>query len=281
MEGGGDCTYFKSLFFFSAKDSPALSHHCALNFQDRYVLLIGGWNGKVRSSDVFAYDTTENRWLQPCTQGFPHGAGLSSHACVLLSNGDILAIGREGGLRTQRRSGNAFLLKGNVQSGFTYSPHAIGVSSRSGHTAHLLGSNLVVYGGRGDKAIEIHGGFKGATKLTSEAVDKLQAYVKNSSLAPMSKPPCGRKHHIAVASGSHGGALLIHGGETFDGKSREPVGELYLLTFKPTMTWYKLGITDFGRTGHVCGSHAGSLVIHGGEGAKGVVSTQTFKISLA
>ena len=239
------------------------------------MLLIGGWNGKARASDVFAYDTTNNRWLHPATQGFPSGAGLSSHAVVLLNNGDILAIGREGGLRTQRRSGNAFLLQGIIQSGFTYTSYAMGVSSRSGHTAHILGSNVVVYGGRDDKPLEIHGGYKSGSCSDCPFIDKLRAKYKESSvLSAMSKPPCGRKHHIAVASGHQGGAMVIHGGETFDGRSREPVGEMYLLTFKPSMTWYKLGVTDFGRTGHVCGISGDSLIVHGGEGARGSVSSQ-------
>lgn len=46
------------------------------------------------------------------SHGFPMGAGLSSHTANLLSNSEILVVGREGSLRTQRRSGNAFILSG-------------------------------------------------------------------------------------------------------------------------------------------------------------------------
>ena len=263
---------------FSVKNSPFLSHHCAVSLHERYIMLIGGWNGRVRLSDVFVYDTAEEKWIQVRTQGFNAGAGLSSHAAVVLSNNDILVIGREGGLRMQRRSGNAFLLRGDMKSrSFTYTEQAMGVSSRSGHTAHILLSRLVIYGGRGDKAIEIHDGYRSSSSQhhrSASFVDKLVA--KKEDLKTVTKPPCGRKHHIAVAGRE---ALLIHGGETFDGKSREPVGEVFLLTFKPHMSWYKVDVIA-GRAGHVGIAYGDSLIIHGGEEGRSSVSSSTLKIDL-
>lgn len=56
--------------------SPSLSYHCAYVTSDRYVHLVGGWNGKFRSSCVHIYDVQESRWLSTCkTIGFPNGAG--------------------------------------------------------------------------------------------------------------------------------------------------------------------------------------------------------------
>nr|KAG5691363.1 hypothetical protein BaRGS_033412 [Batillaria attramentaria] len=146
--------------------SPALSHHCALAIDDRYMLLVGGWNGRLRVPDVFAYDAQENQWLPIATAGFPEGAGLSSHTASLFSSGEILVIGREGSLRTQRRHGSAFLLSGNVQSGkFKYSEYSHEVSSRSGHSATFLGSKLYIIGGRSDNLLENKGN---TTKLEEE-----------------------------------------------------------------------------------------------------------------
>ena len=68
----------------------------------------------------------------------------------------ILVIGREGSLRTQRRHGSAYLLSGRVESGrLKYSEYSQGVSSRSGHTATFVGSKLYIIGGRSDNLLEV------------------------------------------------------------------------------------------------------------------------------
>ena len=100
----------------TSDQSPHLSHHAGVVIGD-YWILIGGWNGRARTSDVSVYDVINNRWIDTKTDGFPSGAGLSSHSAVLLTNGEVLVIGREGSLRTQRRSGNSFLLRCDPQKG--------------------------------------------------------------------------------------------------------------------------------------------------------------------
>ncbi|ESN99600.1 hypothetical protein HELRODRAFT_125934, partial [Helobdella robusta] len=97
--------------------SPALSYHASVVLQDRYLVLIGGWNGKSRTSDLNIYDGAQEKWL-PCeTHGFPIGSGLSSHTANLLSNGKILVVGREGFLKTQRRFASMFLISSNPERG--------------------------------------------------------------------------------------------------------------------------------------------------------------------
>ena len=76
--------------------SPALSHHCAVAIDDRYMLLIGGWNGRLRTPDVWAYDAQEDRWLPMKTSGFPEGGGLSSHTATMLSSTEVCKGGRGG-----------------------------------------------------------------------------------------------------------------------------------------------------------------------------------------
>ena len=234
----------------------------------------GGWNGKRRISDVYVFDTEEQIWLNPATTGFPEGAGLSSHTATLGANKDILLIGREGSLRTQRRSGNAYILHGDLRR-MVYTSFPIGVDSRSGHTAHILGNDLYVIGGRNDKLVERHANFRNGDP-TCDIMQQLVKYSEN--LQPMTKPPCGRKHHIG-ASGA--GAILIHGGETFDGRSREPVGELFLLKVKPHITWYKLGTSAIGRAGHSCSVSHDKIIIHGGIGGKtGTVYGDTYQLQM-
>ena len=82
---------------------------CDINW---WLRVLGGWTGKERTSDVHLFDSITKKWIDVETSGFPVGAGLSSHTSSLLSNSEILVVGREGSLRMQRRSGNAFILSG-------------------------------------------------------------------------------------------------------------------------------------------------------------------------
>ena len=105
--------------------SPYLSQHCAQVSRDgARMFLIGGWNGHHRTYDVYSFVFETRTWEAWKTSGFPVGAGLSSFAVVPLASTTSssvaetdelsLVLGREGGLRTQRRSGNAFLLRSSV-----------------------------------------------------------------------------------------------------------------------------------------------------------------------
>jgi hypothetical protein len=49
------------------------------------------------------------------------------------------------------------------------------------------------------------------------------------------------KNHVTI---SGQGSVLIHGGETFDGKSREPIGDIYIMTMKPSISFFKVGVSD-------------------------------------
>ena len=223
---------------------------------------------------MYVFDTEEQKWSHPTTVGFPEGAGLSSHTATLGANNDILLIGREGSLRTQRRSGNVYILHGDMNM-MKYTSFPIGVDSRSGHTAHIIGNHLYVLGGRNDKLVERHSNFRNGDPVC-DIMQKLVQYT--DSLKPMAKPPGGRKHHVGT---SGAGAIFVHGGETFDGRSREPVGEMYLMKTKPTITWYKLGVSATGRAGHSCSASNNKIVIHGGIGGKtGTVYGDTYQLEL-
>ncbi|KAH3752989.1 kelch domain-containing protein 9-like [Dreissena polymorpha] len=253
--------------------SPCLSHHAAVALGNRYVVLIGGWDGRQRVSSVHVFDTQDNRWIPARDTGFPEGAGLSSHAAAVLSSGEILIVGREGSLRIQRKHGNVYLLTGSAASGqFTYRKMTNNTASRSGHTVNSVGNTMYIIGGRDDQLIECHSGYishEPMGALTSKFADFANV------LKPMAKPPCGRKHHVAV---SGKGAILVHGGETFDGRSREPVGEIYLVTTKPHLQFFKVGNSSVGRAGHVCASCVEKVLFHGGVAGRNVVQCDTYQL---
>ncbi|XP_074656079.1 kelch domain-containing protein 9-like [Tubulanus polymorphus] len=271
----------------TAANSPHLSHHACLGITDRYLVVIGGWTGKQRCSDVFIFDTRAKEWSKPECTGFPSGAGLSSHTATELANGDILIIGREGSLRTQRRSGNAFILRGSVDlRRFCYTDFPIAVASRSGHTTVAVRSKIVIIGGRDDRLIEQHA-VKPVYHKTesvkpirsgsnSDLVTSLVA--KTNALKPLSKIPSGRKNHISIRGD---GGILIHGGETFNGRAREPVARMYLVKLSPPTTFYDLGASKIGRAGHVAvtTTDPNDVYIHGGLGPRNKVTREMFKLA--
>lgn len=131
-------------------NAPGLSHHCAVTYEHRFIILIGGWNGKKRTSEVFLFDTDDLMWNKITVFGdIP--VGLSSHTATLVSRNEITIIGREGGVHTHRRSGDVFTL--NPITG-EYRQAMYGIDSRSGHTSNLIrssckkGYSIFVYSGR-------------------------------------------------------------------------------------------------------------------------------------
>ncbi|KAK6167640.1 hypothetical protein SNE40_021618 [Patella caerulea] len=257
-------------------DSPALSHHACLVLQDRYIIYVGGWNGKARTSKVCVYDSVNNSWKFPNSTGFPEDGGLSSHTVTELSDGKILVIGRDGSLRMQRRYGNAYLLSGNPDSDFKYSEFSNSVTSRSGHSTSIIGHKVFVIGGRSDKLVEVYSGYANKTTHDSPLLTKLISI--SDKLKALPKFPGGRRHHISLAVP---GGLFLHGGETFDGKCREPVGDMYLMTTKPVGNFYKLGTSSVGRSGHICLCYENRVILHGGIAGKNYdVRGETFELSL-
>ena len=258
-----------------AAGSPALSHHACVTLYDRYMVLIGGWNGKQRTTKVYIFDSKDQRWMFPSDHGMPEGVGLSSHTATLLSNGAILVIGREGSLRLQRKHGNVYMLTGNIDKGeFRYTEYTTGTASRSGHTSTCVGNNIYIIGGRDDRLVEIHSGFSSQDKHGA-VTSKFKEIAK--LLTSMTKPPGGRKNQIIVPGPD---AMLMHGGETFDGRSREPVGEMFLMVTKPHLSWYKLGTSKVCRASHVCCSDGERVLFHGGIAGRGIVYGDTYELKL-
>merc|ERR1711915_641304 len=93
------------------ENGPQLSHHTA-NLIGSNLLLVGGWNGKSRTSDLLAYNLKEGKWLK--TQHMKEKSnppfGLSGHTCTKINQKLFCVLGREGGLKIQRKFGDIFLL---------------------------------------------------------------------------------------------------------------------------------------------------------------------------
>ena len=232
--------------------APALSHHACVVVSGRYVVIIGGWTGHERTADVHVFDMMASQWSAPRTMGFPAGAGLSSHAAAVLSSGNILVVGREGSLRMQRKFGSVFLLRGDPTVGdastglFTYSEFPLTTASRSGHSVHLAGSTLLVLGGRDDQLVERHAVEKGCDEPRCQTMLQLSQRLAAGTSSSM-KQLNGRKQHASVCSS---GVVFLHGGWTFDGKTRDPVGGMYALLVK-SGRWVSLGESGVRRAGHV------------------------------
>ena len=209
------------------------------------------------------FDVAQQRWTQPVTSGFPAGAGLSSHTASLLKNGEVLVLGREGSLRMQRRSGSAYALVPAARdfSRFVYRPEALHVDSRSGHSASAVGSTLYVVGGREDRLVQLFGDCP-SPLAPSALVDQLAGALRSGG-RPTPKPPGGRKNHAAVPGRD---ALLVVGGETFDGRSRGPVPDTLLLDVRNALAAYRVpvGGAVVARAGAACLYDDRCILLHGG-----------------
>ena len=154
---------------------------------------------------------------------------------------------------------------------FEYREMPISVASRSGHSTSTFKNTAVIVGGRSDKLYEMH---KVAHAFSSSS-PSTQITSKNPAMA---KLPGGRKHHSATVLGNN---ILVFGGETFDGKSKEPVSEMYLIDSKDSFSWKSLGKAAIGRSGHVAVAFNNGVVIHGGVGERNLVSNLTFHLKVS
>ncbi|CAF0754328.1 unnamed protein product [Didymodactylos carnosus] len=259
----------------TTSSSPSLSYHRLIPYGKKYIISIGGWTGHERTSDICVYDIETKNWHKAHSTGFPEGGGLNNHAIISLRDGSILVSGRDGGLRTQRKHGDVYKLSGDPAKGtFRYEDYPISASSRSGHTLTAHGSSLFIIGGRADHFVERYPGVK-AENLNN--CDDLHSQLKSilSEMTPMKKPPASRKDHTSVSCKDF---ALIYGGETFDGRTRDPVGDTLVLHMSGGEEWFNLGPIEYGRQGHSISYINGRLIVHGGLGPKALACSETFSL---
>ena len=105
----------------------------------------------------------------------------------------------------------------------------------------------------------------------------LKEMIKSNLLTPMKKLPSARKDHTSIACGPD--LAIVYGGETFDGRIREPSNEVLLVTLDTHEQWFNLGLIEFGRQGHAMVCLNNQLIVHGGLGKTGVCN-ETFVLDL-
>lgn len=248
------------------KEPPKLSHHTANVLKDRYILFLGGWTGHKRTSEAFYFDILENSWFQIEVKG-DTPVGLSSHTATLVSENQLIIVGREGGVRTQRRSGDSFYF--NVNTG-VYKEAVLHASSRSGHTANLVkplhskAYKLFVQGGRKGSEYEVIGSWKHKLQtesglLKKETCSLLDEWVECTQ-------PNGRQHCVAVELNDK--YILFFGGETWSGVRNNVTNEIFILDSEK-MKWYTKQSSSKNiivpcLTGHTMGIWEGKVYVFGG-----------------
>ncbi|KAM4013810.1 kelch domain-containing protein 9 isoform 2-T2 [Anomaloglossus baeobatrachus] len=260
------------------------SHHDAAVLNNRWLCVVGGWDGARRLSTVCSYDTQTEEWASWAEEPSSNPpAGLSSHTCTKASDRELCVVGREGGLRTQRRYASVYTLHVNASAKtYRYKEEESRTASRSGHAAtflqsgirHLTGRawSLFVFGGREAAAGDLVGKWE-AGKIQedaspdsrlSEQLSQLVASDKAKSEAPRSL-----RYHSCSAIGPF---LVVYGGETFT-RSRDAIcNDLYICDTRCTpMSWFRFPGSDplQKRVGHRTCLLNGRLYLVGGFGADG------------
>lgn len=224
------------------KNGPTLSHHssCIVTMDSQDILvLIGGWTGHSRTSQVYAFDLKTKSWIKGLTEN-PKGhhrvdppVGLSGHTATKINSKLICVIGREGGIKTQRKFGQMFLLHLDLKNKFYwYSESPIMPESRSGHTALLSPpvqnmSSLLIFGGRDIDHIFICGQWK--TDLVEnppESKAEAKSKLKKITFKRMTKM-MGLRYHAMLALTSD--CILIHGGRHFKAISSKNINDGFFL----------------------------------------------------
>lgn len=140
------------------------------------------------------------------------------------------------------------------------------------------GSSLYVIGGRADHLIQRYSGLSVQNVFSCQNLyNDLKQMIESSQLVPMKKHPSTRKDHSSIPCGPD--LVLVYGGETFDGKCRDPSNEIFLISLGGHEQCYSLGQIESGRLGHSMVELNGQLIVHGGLGKEGVCS-ETFRIEL-
>ncbi|XP_075700116.1 kelch domain-containing protein 9 isoform X2 [Rhinoderma darwinii] len=260
------------------------SHHEAVALDNKWLCVVGGWDGSRRLSSVFSYDTETGAWASWAEERSSHPpAGLSSHTCTKISDRELCVVGREGGLRTQRRYASVYTLQVNASANtYRYKESGSRTASRSGHSAALLradttrgtrdGWSLRVFGGRESAPVDVVGHWKkeqvqedvAPCPRLLEQLSQLVAATKAKHEAPKSL-----RHHSCSVIGPF---LVVFGGEAL-GRSRDAVcNDLHIGDTRCTpMSWFCFPGSDprHKRVGHRTCLLTDRLYLTGGFGPDG------------
>ncbi|XP_048381382.2 kelch domain-containing protein 9-like [Stegostoma tigrinum] len=262
---------------------PARSHHAAVTLHDRWLVVVGGWDGKRRLADVHSFDLAPGGGWRELSQAVGNQApvGLSGHTCTKLSDHEVLVLGREGGVHTQRRFASIFSLHINTYSHtYWYKECESRTASRSGHTAILTQAHghratqyqLLVFGGRNSAEMEpveiwTEGGVRPEHVHAPGLVEHLRSLI--SSGTATSRRPGALRHHSMTLVGPF---AVLYGGECFSKTTDAVCNDLFIYdTRSPGATWYHISNRDpqMKRFGHRVVLTANRLCLIGGRGQDG------------
>ena len=187
-------------------------------------------------------------------------------------NGEtIVVVGREGGVREQRRFGDVFLLRVDFErKSYFYEEAPFKIDSRSGHTAAVLSSAsgvaaLMIFGGRQSEPWQVVA-MRGLNMVVEGGLERrAELLLRLERLAqPLKDLKQGLRHHAMLQLGPD--SVAIHGGEHF--MARENVSDnLYLVKMGPRLQikWFRVAMAKpFGRYGHCLFAQGNKLFAVGG-----------------
>uniref|UniRef100_A0A8C0GZ25 Kelch domain containing 9 n=1 Tax=Chelonoidis abingdonii TaxID=106734 RepID=A0A8C0GZ25_CHEAB len=254
------------------------SHHDTAVLANRWLCVVGGWDGAHRISAVCCWDTERGqweRWAEGPSNDPP--VGLSSHTCTKVSEHELRVVGREGGLRTQRRFASIYTLRVNpATKTYWYKEEESRTASRAGHSAMLLrdtgGYQLVVFGGRDSSDCEVAGRWgKGKIHLESIHAPKMTEQLSHlvGSENGSRQAPKGLRHQSCTVVGPF---AVAFGGETLT-KGRDTIcNDLYVYDTRCSPpSWFRFPCSDRGqkRVGHRTCLWNDKLYLVGGFGPDG------------
>ena len=232
---------------------PALSHHAGCLLSANRLLLVGGWDGKTRTSRVHCLDLQTAVWL-PLTEesGSQPPHGLSGHTATKINDSLICVLGREGGLKVQRKFGDIFLLRLRVGAGggsYSWSPAPVKTQSRSGHCAILAPSlrdhklyGLFVLGGRDDQQVNKCGQWAADEVAGPGPASKaVEAGLAAAALDKATSAPLALRYHSMTAVTET--CVLVHGGQNFKGRENVTGASSVCLFRAGAAHWYTLHST--------------------------------------
>ncbi|XP_078062637.1 kelch domain-containing protein 9-like [Mustelus asterias] len=262
---------------------PPRSHHGTVTLHDRWLLSVGGWDGKKRVAEVHAFDLEAGGGWRELTPG--HGSqppvGLSGHTCTKLSDREVVVVGREGGIHTQRRFASVFTLHVDIfAQRYRYKERESHTASRSGHTAILTrvhgqrpsACELLVFGGRNSTEIEVVGIWtEGDVRPDPAPVPRLEEHLRALITSGIASPrsPGALRHHSMTCVGPF---AVLYGGECFNKATDTICNDLFIYdTHPPGGMWFHLPNSDpeMKRFGHRVVVLGESLCLIGGRGRDG------------
>ncbi|XP_039253892.1 kelch domain-containing protein 9-like [Styela clava] len=267
---------------------PRKSHHRAIIIDEKWVCLIGGWDGRQRTSTVHALNMETFEWTNLSVDALcSPPVGLSGHTCTKVGLREIIISGREGGVRMQRRYGSVYKLTVNIENlSYNYKELPIHISSRSGHVSCLLEKNsmlnLIVGGGRDSDSAEIVGTWPKKQINFSHNVHELElrlkAHLPSQRVETQKRPvanlliptkPRSLRYHAAIEAGC---LCLVHGGEVF-GRARDTIsGDIFVHNNVASKWWVKTCTAPIlKRMGHSLWYDDGYLYIISGIGSNGKI----------